>query len=134
MTDKELRKLSRTDLITIMLDLAKENEQLREELSQTKKDLESRTIAIQNAGSLAAAAMELSGVFEAAEDACAQYTRNLQDRSSHIQEICDQMEQQTREKCDQMVAQARAEADAYWAYVRQEVRNLYQTNVPGVKR
>ena len=134
MTDKELRKLSRTDLITIMLDLAKENSQLREELDQVKRELESRTIAIQNAGSLAAAAMELSGVFEAAEDACAQYTRNLQDRSSRIQQICDQMEQQTQEKCERMVAQARAEADAYWAYVRQEVRKMYQTQAPGMKR
>ena len=134
MTDKELRKLSRADLIAIMLDLVRENQQLRDELDQAQKELESRTIAIQNAGSLAAAAMELSGVFEAAEDACAQYTRNLQDRSSRIQEICDQMEQQTQEKCERMVAQARAEADAYWEYVRQEVRKLYQSNVPGVKR
>ena len=134
MTDKELRKLSRADLISIMLDLAKENRRLQEELNQARQELEKRTIAIENAGSLAAAAMELSGVFEAAEDACAQYTRNLQDRSSRIREICDQMELQTQEKCRRMMEQTRADADAYWEHVRREVRKMYEMGAAGQGR
>ena len=70
MTDKELRKLSRADLIAMMLELAKENQQLREDLEKAQQSLESRRISIEKAGSLADAALQLNGVFEAAEDAC----------------------------------------------------------------
>ena len=130
MTDKELRKLSRADLIAMMLDLAKENQQLRENLETARKSLESRRIAIEKAGSLADAAMQLNGVFEAAEDACSQYARNLQERSRRLEEYCARMEQQTRLKCDRMLLEAQKEADAYWEFVRGKARELYQ-NVPG---
>ena len=130
MTDKELRKLSRADLIAMMLELAKENQQLREDLEKAQQSLESRRISIEKAGSLADAALQLNGVFEAAEDACSQYARNLQERSSRIQEYCARMEQQTREKCQKMVEQTQQEVDAYWAFVRQKARELY-INTPG---
>ena len=130
MTDRELRKLSRADLIAMMLELAKENQKLKEELDAAKENLESRRIAIEKAGSLADAAMHLNGVFEAAEDACTQYARNLQERSSRIQEYCTRMEQQTRQKCNRMLLEAQKEADAYWEFVRGKARELY-INVPG---
>ena len=133
MTDKELRKLSRADLIAMMLEMAKENQRLQQELDVAQNSLNSRKIAIENAGSLADAAMQLNGVFEAAEDACSQYTRNLQERSRNIQEYCDQIEQQTRERCNKMLEQAKREADAYWEYVREKARELYQNASPGVK-
>lgn len=80
MTDKELKKLSRTDLVEMLLEVTRENEQLRWELTETREKLESKMIAIENAGSLAEAALQLNGVFEAAQSACAQYAQNLQQR------------------------------------------------------
>ena len=133
MTDKELRKLSRADLIAMMLELAKENQQLRDELDKAQRRLESKRISIEKAGSLADAALQLNGVFEAAEDACSQYARNLQERSSQIQEYCARMEQQTQEKCRKMLEQAQQEADAYWEFVRKKARELYVSNSGGPK-
>ena len=133
MTDKELRKLSRADLIAMMLELAKENQQLREDLEHAHRKLESKRISIEKAGSLADAALQLNGVFEAAEDACSQYARNLQERSSRIQEYCTRMEQQTQEKCQRMLEQAQQEADAYWEFVRKKARELYISNSAGPK-
>lgn len=77
MTDKELRRLSRGELLEMLLEQAKEVEQLREELDQAKAQLASREIAIQNAGSIAEAALQLNGVFQAAEKAAAQYLENV---------------------------------------------------------
>ena len=131
MTNKELKKLNRADLIAMLLEVSRENRQLREELEQTRQQLENKTIAIENVGSLADAAMQLNGVFEAAEDACAQYARNLQERSGRIQQMCDQMEQQTREKCRKMLEQTKREADAYWEFVRGKVREQYQGGTRG---
>lgn len=77
MTDQELRKLSRADLLELLLQQAKENERLREQLKQAQEQLASRKIEIEKAGSIAEAALQLNGVFEAAEKAAAQYLENV---------------------------------------------------------
>ena len=69
MTDKELKRLSRTDLLNMMLNLSKENEALRRRLAEAEEKLNSREIAIEESGSLAEAALRLNGIFEAAQAA-----------------------------------------------------------------
>lgn len=112
MTDRELKKLSRTDLIEMMLSLSRENLQLRAELEQVCQQLEDRTIRVRNAGSLAEASLALNGVFEAAQKAAEQYTLNIQQKCDERMKLCAIMEQQTREKCDRMLAEAQAKAGA----------------------
>lgn len=77
MTDRELRKLSRADLLELLLEESRENERLREQLRQANEELASRRIEINNAGSIAEAALRLNGVFQAAEQAAAQYLENI---------------------------------------------------------
>ena len=112
MTERELKRLSRTDLLTMMLSLSKENEQLRQQIEQMQQQLSSRTIAIQESGSLAEAALRLNGIFEAAQAACEQYTENIRQRSENQEQICAQIERETRRKCERMIAQAKKQADA----------------------
>ncbi|MBP3673357.1 MAG: hypothetical protein J6J18_05955 [Oscillospiraceae bacterium] len=112
MTERELKRLSRTDLLTMMLSLSKENEQLRQQIEQMQQQLSSRTIAIQESGSLAEAALLLNGIFEAAQAACEQYTENIRQRSENQEQICARMERETRQKCERMIAQAKKQADA----------------------
>ena len=80
MTQKELRRLRRSDLMEMLLELSKENLQLRQELEESNRQLRDRTIRIEEAGSLAEAALLLNGVFEAAQAACQQYEENLRMR------------------------------------------------------
>lgn len=127
MTNRELKKLSRADLVELLLELTRENDQLRGELNQVKQKLESREISLEQAGSLADAALQLNGVFASAQAACEQYSENIRLRSESQEEICRKMERQTREKCEAMVSRAKQEADEYWAYVRSQVRQLYLT-------
>lgn len=77
MTERELKRLSRMDMLKMMLALSKENEQLRKELAHTKQRLAERTITIQNAGSIAEAALRLNGIFEVAQAAADQYLESL---------------------------------------------------------
>ena len=92
MTPKELRRLRRSDLMEMLLQLSKENLQLRQELEDTKQQLAEKHIIIEEAGSLAEAALRLSGIFEAAQAACDQYTENIRTR-------CRELEEQTRDAC-----------------------------------
>ncbi|WP_373216763.1 DNA repair protein [Ruminococcus sp. 5_1_39BFAA] len=76
-TDRELRKLSRADLLELLLAESRENEMLRAQLKEAQEKLASREIELQNAGSIAEAALRLNGVFEAAEQAAQQYLENI---------------------------------------------------------
>ena len=78
MTDKELRKLSRAELLEMLIQQIERNEELEAELKKVKTELRNRAITIENAGSLAEAAFQTNGVFEAADRAAKQYLRNVQ--------------------------------------------------------
>ena len=64
MTDQELRRLSRADLIDIIYTLQQQKEQAEQQLAQAQ--LQNRQLRLANAGSIAEAALSLNGVFDAA--------------------------------------------------------------------
>lgn len=114
MTDRQLRKASRSDLIKLLLEEKKINEALHEQIQQMQLRLDSRQLHMNQAGSLAEAALKLSGIFDAAESACQYYTENIRALSGRQEEICRKMEQETREKCDRMLDQAKQMSRVYW--------------------
>ena len=110
MTERELRRLSRTDLLELLLAQRKENEQLKRILDETQSQLADRTISLENAGSLAEASLQLSGIFSAAQDSCQFYLENVKLLNDRQVMRCLQMEAETKEKCDRMVAEAEQKA------------------------
>jgi len=106
MTAKELKKLSRADLLEMLLAVSKENAELRQQLEQAQAQLQNRMVKIENSGSLAEAALQLNGIFEAAQAACQQYQENIRQR-------CDLMEQETRQRCEAMLAEVEQQAGRY---------------------
>lgn len=111
MTIKELKRLSRGDLLEMLLDLSKENDRLRKRLEIVNKELEDKKLRIENSGSLAEAALQLNGIFEAAQAACDQYTQNVRQR-------CEQMEAETKARCEQMLAQSKADGNDSYAWLK----------------
>jgi len=77
MTERELRKLSRADLLELLLEERRENERLRTRLEIAGEQLRDRTIQVKEAGSIAEASLRLNRVFEAAELAAEQYLENV---------------------------------------------------------
>ena len=77
MTEKELRRLSRRELLEMLITRTMENERLTEELQQARKELSDRELIQDRAGSMAEAALQLNGVFEAADRAAKQYLENI---------------------------------------------------------
>ena len=105
MTSKPLKRLRKAELLEMLLELSKENDKLRQDNQDLRQKLADRTIAVENSGSLAEAALQLNGIFEAAQAACQQYTQNIQTRSEDLERHCQQMEAETRAQCDAMLAQ-----------------------------
>ena len=104
MMDKTLRKMSRSDLLELLISQMKENEKLRTQLEESEEQLKNaneqlmdKKICIFNAGSIAEASLILNGVFEAAEAACEQYVENIKQLHERQLALCDQLEQECRE-------------------------------------
>jgi len=91
MTAKELKRLGRSDLMEMLLELTKENQELREQLQEMEQKLQERQIHIEQSGSLAEAALRLSRIFEDAQAACELYEQNIRLR-------CEQMEAEWKAK------------------------------------
>lgn len=143
MTDRELRKLSRAELLGLLLEESRENERLREQLNQANQALIGKNIALTKAGSIAEAALALNGVFDAAEQAAQQYLDNIQRLSGEQQTLCQRMEDEARQKaeemlaetrrrcsqmeaeaqakCEEMTASAQQQSSAYWEDVQRQV-------------
>lgn len=124
MTERELRRLSRTDLLELLVAQRRENEQLRCILDQTQAQLADRTIQIDNAGSIAEASLQLSGIFNAAQDSCQYYLENIRLLSERQAQACQKMEQEAKEKCDRMVAEAEAKAQQCWENCSVKIKQL----------
>ena len=77
MTSKELKRLSRRELLEMLIEQTKENQRLRNRLEQAEAELKNRELVSLRAGSMAEAAMQLNGVFEAADKAARQYLENV---------------------------------------------------------
>lgn len=86
MTDRELRRLSRMDLLRLLLEERRENDRLRDRLNQAMEELDNRKIDLKEAGSIAEASLRLNGVFAAAQQAAVQYlvnVRHMGDEDGH---------------------------------------------------
>ena len=149
MTDKEVRKLSRAELLEMLIDQSTELEACKKKLAAAEAALADQKIAIDKAGSIAEASLLLNGVFEAAQAACQQYTLNVRERSERQEALCgDQetesraraeeilaeaerkcaaMERETTLKCDEMLRKAKADSQKYWDDVSKKAETLYKS-------
>ena len=127
MTEKELRRLSRTDLLELLLAQRRENEQLRCILDQTQAQLADRTLQINKAGSIAEASLQLSGIFSAAQDSCECYMENIRLLSERQNQICQQMEEETKAKCDRMVEEAELKSQQCWENCAAKIKQLAES-------
>lgn len=94
MHQKDLRKLSKMDLLELLVEQSRENLALKERLAKAEEELAQRRMTLAESGSIAEAALKLSGVFEAAQRAIDLYREN-----------CEQ-------QCEKMLAGAREKAGA----------------------
>lgn len=105
MTDKELKKLNRSDLLQMLVDQGRELRDLKEKYAAAEAALADRTIRLDQAGSIAEAALQLNGVFEAAQEACRQYTDSIALHARQQEEVNARREAESREKADRLLAE-----------------------------
>ncbi len=139
MEEKDLRKLSRTELLELLISQTRRVEELEAQLAEARGQLEQRQIAIDQAGTLAEASLKLNGVFDAAEQAAAQYLENIRRLSGQQERVCAAMEAAAQERARgileeaEKAARAREEkCDAYERALTDRLQRFYDQH-PGLK-
>lgn len=84
MAGKDLRRLSKTELLELLVEQGRENIALRERLEKAEAELAERRLLLEESGSIAEAALKLSGVFEAAQRAIDLYRENCEQECAEM--------------------------------------------------
>lgn len=122
MTDKELKSLSRAELLEMLITATKENESLRHENEELQQKLDDKYLSIGKAGSIAEASLQLNGVFSAAEAAAEQYLENIRNQET----MCKRMQDEAEAKAAKTVAQAQLKAEELESRAKQESERYWQ--------
>ena len=125
MTDRELKKLSRSELLDMLIYQAEENKKLREELENSRLELLKREIAIEKSGSLAEASMYMSGLFDSADRAAKIYLENIEQRKRETDEICNRKIAEAENRVQSIISGAiqtiREGSEAYFKNIMKNV-------------
>ena len=107
----DLRKYSKADLLELLIEQKKRTDELEKELSEVYEALNEKDLKIKKSGSLAEAAISLSGVFEAADKAAAQYIDNVKRVCLTKKQNLEKRERESRAEADRIIAKANKEAE-----------------------
>jgi hypothetical protein len=87
LSQKQIKKLKRVDLLELLVAQGEEIENLRVQLNDAKTQLENREIAIKEAGSIAEASLKLNRIFQDAQAAADQYLQNVKRQVQDINAV-----------------------------------------------
>ncbi len=106
MTEKELRRLNRYELLEMLLAQGKKVERLERELAEANEKLNKRQQILASSGTMAEAALRLNRVFEAADNAADEYINN-------VKLIADGLISDARRKAAHIISDAKEQSLIY---------------------
>ena len=113
MVSKELRRLSRRELVDIIYQLKKDEQELRDKITAMEESLMDKEIRISVAGSIAEAATDITQIFSVAQRTADLYLREI-----------TAMKEDTEKKCAAMVEDAKKQAEKILSDGEGQLENL----------
>ena len=110
MTDKEFRKLKRGDLIAIIYEYQKKQDELIAEVEDLKKKLESREIKLSNAGSITEAVISMNELFETAQRTADEYIENVKKTTENAEKKAAEIISEAEKKAEKITEEAKKKA------------------------
>lgn len=106
MAKKELRKMSRTELIEIIYILQQDEKTLKKENEDLRRQLDDKRLRLEKAGSIAEAALSLNHIFEDAQEASRQYLETLVSASAEAEDQAKQILEDAQKQAEEILAAA----------------------------
>ena len=86
MTEKDLKKLNRYQLLELLILQTERADKLQERVDELEKRLKAQDLKMESLGSIAEASLQLGGVFQAAQEAADMYLNAAKERACEIEE------------------------------------------------
>ncbi len=109
MTNADLKKLGKNELIEIILKLKQDNAVLYAALEDAKKEITEQSKVQLECGSIAEQAIKVNGVLEAAQKAADEYLAEVKRANSDTEDKCNRMLRETALKCKKLLDETNAE-------------------------
>lgn len=120
MTDKEFKRLNRSQLIEIIYQFQIKLEELTQENQLLQTALDDKRLRITRAGNIAEAALEVNNVMQAAQNAAQQYLDEIQVLYSEIDNECQNIRAKANTEADAIIQRAKEDAEKMNAQVQME--------------
>lgn len=134
MVSKELRKLSRRELIDIIYQMKKNEQQMQEEITSLQEALQEKRIRISTAGSIAEAAVSVTNVFSAAQKTADLYLQEISCMKEETEKECAKKIEEANRTVAKILSDGKKQYDklrtryqseyAKWQQLRSEVKKM----------
>lgn len=121
MTDKEFKRLNRSQLIDIIYQLQLKQDELTAENERLSDELADKRLRIEKAGNIAEAALEIHNVMQAAQEAVEHYLEEMKTRTD---EECSQLVANAKKESVEIVPNAKKEAAEIVANAKKEAAEI----------
>ncbi len=133
MADKELRHMSRSELIEIIYAMQQQENSLRQEIEELNSKLDDKMIRMDQSGSIAEASLSLNYVFEDAQAAADEYLQSIAEMNSEAEILLEKARTDSERimndaKSDAEDIRAKAQADA------EDIRTQAQADADEIRR
>lgn len=138
MISKELKRLSRRELVDIIYQLKKNEQEMQEEIESLKTELQDKRIRISTAGSIADAAMSVTNVFSTAQMTADIYLREISCMREDADRECAKKIEEAEKRVRDILADGEKKFDilkaaykkeyARWQQLKSEVAALEEKN------
>ena len=118
MVSKELKKLSRRELVDIIYQMKKNEQLLQDEIASLREALQDRRIHLSTAGSIAEAAISITNVFSSAQAAADIYLQEVSCMKQDAEIECTKMINDAKQQAAEIIAESEKQ--------RTLLNNLYQ--------
>jgi cell division septum initiation protein DivIVA len=96
MVSKELRKLNRRELIEIIYQMKKNEQQMQAQIAALQAELEEKRLRLSRTGSIAEAALAVTNVFSAAQEAANLYLQEIACMKKEAEKECAKILEEAR--------------------------------------
>lgn len=110
MISREMRKLSRRELVDLIYQMKLNEEKLQAEIQRLREAVDEKRIRVSVAGSVAEAAMDITQIFATAQTTADLYLQEIACRKAEAEAECAKLLEEARKEAQQILEQARLTA------------------------
>lgn len=126
MISKELKRLNRRELVDVIYQLKKNEEQLQEKIASLEAQLQDRRIHLSVAGSIAEATTDITGIFSVAQSTADLYLSEIASMKEDTKRECAKMIEEAKKKFESIIADGKGQYDALATRYRTDYKKWQQ--------